>query len=375
MSLGCVNDYTVVLHNRGGARAIAVLEPLVSVMWQRRLNARAAATVTVGKGGASAQCCAALAQISPWAHEATVYRGGALVWQGPVLRPVESRDTFTVDAVDVTGWFDVRAVAQTYEYTAYDSGGGALPPTDAVKIARKLLGDAFATNDPNIRPYFTFTDGTNLSEQKAIARVDVVGEQFDDLVTQGLDYTTVGRRVVITPPGHLAATARPVTVLADDMLGGEITLTREGSSTATRVYNHSSSVDDSEGPPPMGVAGGADAYYGLVERVVELNAFTGSLANMNAIAQRDLALSYPAPLVVRVADGASLHPDAPVELDELVCGVRVDVALTRGWCQQAAAAAMRLAAVTGEWDSGGERIAVSLENLGGGVSPSLTGEG
>lgn len=362
--LGCVEQYTAVLHWRGGAHAITQLAPLVSVEWQRRRNEQARATVVLAKAGASQACCEALSQISPWAHELSIFRGPDMVWQGPVLTPSETIDTFTIEAVDITGWFAKRAVVTSYTYSA--EAGSQYPPTDAVVIARRLLGDAFAANDPGIRAYFTFTNGTNLSEQAAIARVDKVAEMFDDLVTQGLDYTTVGRRLVITPPGYLAATTRAVTALTDEQLGGGVTVSIEGASMATQVFNHSSSYQPGS---PIGAAGGVDAFYGLVQEIVELNDYTGSQANMNAIAKQDLATAYPAPVVVRVDDDAALHPDAPIGVDDLVCGIRIDVILTRSFCMQLRAP-MTLESVTGTWDVDGERITVSLAQIGGGIEPT-----
>lgn len=359
--LGCVNEYAAILHTRGGAHAVADLAPLVSVEWQRRLNEQSVGSVVLAKDAVGARCCAALAECSPWAHELSIYRGQQLVWQGPVQRPVETRTAFTIEAPDVTGWFDRRAVAQSYTYTNLD----------AVKIARRLLGDAFATNDPGIRAWFTFTDGTNASEQESIAKVDIVGEQFSDLVSQGMDYTTVGRRVIMCPPGWQAtSTPRAVTTLTDEHLGGGVTVSTEGSAMATRVYNHSSAFEPGDA---IGSAGGPDAFYGLVEVVEELNQATISQTNMNAIAKTSLRRGYPAPVVVRVDDDASLHPQAPVSVTDLVCGVRIDVLLTTGWCRPVRQA-MRLVSVTGLWDATGERISISLEQLGGGLEPTAAAE-
>lgn len=368
--LGCAREYQAVIQWRGGARNVFALEPVTDVMWQRRLNGQSIASVTLAKPAVSTSCCELLGQISPWAHELAIYRAGRLVWQGPVLQPLETRNEFVVNAVDITGWFDVRAAVTSYVYSETVGPVGVLPPTDAVVIAQRLLGDAFpTTDDTNIRPYWQFTTGGVVVEQAANARVDMVGDLFEDL-TKGLDYTTIGRRLIVTPPGRLSATTRGVTTLSDEQLGGGVEVSVEGSVAATQVFNHPSGGD---AETPIGSAGGRNAYYGLVQRSEELNAWSWSQSSMNALARQSLDRSFPAPLMVRLGDEATLNPDAPIGVDDLLCGVRIDVVLGTGWCRQVRAMT-RLVAVTGTWGEADERIAVSLEELGGATLPGLFGD-
>lgn len=82
---------------------------------------------------------------------------------------------------------------------------------------------------------------------------------------------------------------------------------------------------------------------------------------LTTLAKQTLVGRWPVPTVIVVQDNARLSSEAPITIDELVCGERIDVAAV-GFCRPVAQA-MKLTAVRGKWDRAGEEIGVSLTPL------------
>ncbi|MEU6932887.1 hypothetical protein AB0A05_27435 [Streptomyces sp. NPDC046374] len=82
---------------------------------------------------------------------------------------------------------------------------------------------------------------------------------------------------------------------------------------------------------------------------------------MTALARQTLSGRWPVPVVITVQDGARLSSEAPITVEDLVPGERIDVAAT-GFCRPVAQA-MRLATVSGSWSGSTEQIRISLTPL------------
>lgn len=389
--LGCVNDYQAVLHLKGGATPVVRLGPLQSVTWERRLSEQSTAEVVIAKGGATRECCAALGDVSPWAYEISIYRGQDLVWQGPVRRPTETRTQFTLAASDVTGWFERRLIRRSRYYT-YDTTviGKTGPETEAVTVMEAYLRDALDPNrtdaggaplhgldDINLLPYLELHYGTAKVEHSAFQGVDSLFDRLNDLADDHLDFTTVGRRVVISYPGWLYQTGA-IARLQESDFSADVELAIEGDMLATRYVTHSteyergwSRTENGATVTPYHVTGqavskdsdayGTHPYYGRVEQTAELDGATKKQSTYDGRARKFVDRSFPAPATLRVGDEAALHPHAPVGVADLVCGSRIDLILSPDvWCRPVSATSV-LTGVTGQWDQGGERILVSLE--------------
>lgn len=391
--LGCENEYQAVLHQKGGASSVARLSPLVEVEWNRRLSEVSLGRVVIGKRGVTADCCAALAAVSPWAFELSLYRGQALVWQGPVKRPVETRTTFTVEAADVVSWFDVRLMPWNYFYTTdLTSEGATGPPQEAVRLVERYIRDVFQPGrmdpafgsddlhglDVNLVSYLDFHYGTQTLEHSAF-QVDTLGDRFNDVADDLLDFTTVGRRISIGPPLWLYKTGAVARLTEDDFTADtELAVEGDGLATRYRAYPSDYDRDWMHRDPNSGAltepywaygtanATGTDAYgthpyYGRVERVAELDVASKKQSTFDSRARTYVNRHFPAPVVLRIGDEAALHPHARVGVADLVCGSRIDVVLSQdAWCRPVAAAFL-LTGVTGHWDKGGERITIALE--------------
>lgn len=340
--LGCPASYTAAVFRRGGTHVLATLSGLTDLSWQRRLDAISTASVEVAKEQAGSDCCAHIGATQPWSHELGIYREDALVWQGPIQTITEDADTITIDAADVIAWMQVRLIRDAYDFT--DSG------KDQTEMAVYMIEQAYWPDDNHVREFvLSAPTGASANPQKRDPYTATWYDALSDLVQLNVDYTTVGRRILIG--GDLSALTPPLS-LADSSFLGNLQLILDGSYLATRYC-----ATGQQGNP-VGCYGGVDDFYGLVERVTSADSITTQWdADFTAQSERNAA--YPLPLVVTLPSDASLNETAPVSINELVCGARVDLGLTT-FCRNIRQR-MRLSGVSAAWDGSFEKVGITLE--------------
>lgn len=375
--LGCAQGYTALLHWRGGARVYGAgrLSALTDVKWNRSLNDIAEASITVAKPSASPECCDALGQAEPWIHELTLYRDGELVWQGPIRRTIETRDTFVVEAVDVFAWLD--HVVNTY-VMRFRADGPDLDrrPGPVTKIAETIMRLNLANSPLSIPAdwagilayvvrqdtptVITFEkDGTNNTSVWAA----YVGDILRELTKRGLTFTTVGRSVVLR--GRATNATRALARLSLDHIMGDVQVIRDGTTTATAAWaTNQQDVDTATGRTE--VMGQFGTAYGRMDSLVHVEedgdaSAAETIAALRHAATADLAGRYPTPIAISIPDGSQLSPNAPVTVNDLVCGERLDVVST-GFCTRVAQGFV-ITDVAAAWSESGEKIGLSLAPL------------
>jgi hypothetical protein len=190
-------------------------------------------------------------------------------------------------------------------------------------------------------------------------------EEVDDLAaTAGLDYTTVGRRIILWD------THRPVGRLPE-MRDGDFSdspvVTEYGMQLATlfAVTNGSGVVGSTEvaaktkpyGPIEQLASSYADSGAAAGE-VLTPDALAKAQASMVEQAKRNISGRWPAPLVVRVPDNSTLNPGANVTFQQLIPGVWLplrSVNTPRQVLQW-----QKLDSVSVEVDSNGEQVKVVM---------------
>jgi hypothetical protein len=236
-----------------------------------------------------------------------------------------------------------------------------------VKRAAMLLTQAFAPYDPNVLPYLTTIEFENDAlESRVVAEWSrTAWEEVDDLAaTAGLDYTTVGRRIILWD------THRPVGRLPE-MRDGDFSdspvVTEYGMQLATlfAVTNGSGVVGSTEvaaktkpyGPIEQLASSYADSGAAAGE-VLTPDALAKAQASMVEQAKRNISGRWPAPLVVRVPDNSTLNPGANVTFQQLIPGVWLplrSVNTPRQVLQW-----QKLDSVSVEVDSNGEQVKVVM---------------
>ncbi|GHA94720.1 hypothetical protein [Streptomyces chryseus] len=373
-SLGCAQEYRAIVHWRGGSLPFTSpgVSALTSVSWNRTLNDTSEASITIAKGAAGAECCAQLGQIEPFAHDLSIYRDSELVWQGPVFRVTESRRRFVIEAHDVTEWL-ARTVNTTL--LRYVSTNPADPkrqsPIQQIAesvIRENLAGGLYASSPdwPKMLPYIVRQDDTVTARfekdgtaDNEIWIVPILRILDEELVPRGLEYTTVGRALVL---GRSQTTADPAQArLTLDSFAGDVEIVRDGTNAASLVWVTNQEDQDISGSQ-FGVSGVVSGYYGRLDHLIRTTAEGLTAYDLWQIARGSYTGRHPVPTSLRIPDGAGLATTAPVSMRQLVPGVRIDVAAT-GMCM-GLSQPYRLSDVDVDWGENGENVGVSLIPIG-----------
>lgn len=330
--LGCASKYEVSITYRGGTQPLGVFEPEV-MTWGRVQDDYSEARIDL-----PASCCGKLSEVRSWAHEVHIARDGEEVWCGPVVVDTACRSGNVIIARDMLWWLQRRVIHEDHVSAAQG----------AVSIARELIADGFAPDDPNVLAYLDTAGVGVISDREYLANSKYVLDALKDLAKGGIDFTAIGRRIVVRPQGtSLGRTA----LLNQEHFQGDVCASDNGLQAATRaIFTGKDNV--------VGDAGGVDPYFGLVE----------VLQNDETIMHNDTAAGQaraivvagnPPPLLVQPPDTSALAPDAPVCMSQLVPGVTVPVVLDN-LCRPVAQD-MRLSKLTVRWDVSGEQVGVLLQ--------------
>lgn len=370
--LGCPEQYSAVVHWRGGSRPYTSpgVDGLTEVQWNRTVNDTSEASIVIAKAKAP-ECCGLLGDLEPYIHELSLYRDTGLVWQGPITRVRESRSAFHIEAKDVTEWLARTMNTQLLRYV--NVGDPAKPSGPVQRIAESII--TLNVNDPtlsfppdwcNIVGFIVRNDSTVLTRfekdgtsDTAIWIVPVLKILDDELVPRGLEYTTVGRRLILGRPQ--LASDRAQATLTLDHFAGDIEIIKDGASGSAIMWaTNQSSNDISDGA--WGLSGFLNTPYGRLDSLVTSSAENMLGYDMLQLAQASQVGRYPVPIGLSIPNGSRLTSDAPVTIEQLVAGTRFNV-ITTGMCSRVTSA-YRLTDVDVEWGDSGEQVAVSFVPLG-----------
>ncbi|MGA5497691.1 hypothetical protein ACPCSP_25340 [Streptomyces cinereoruber] len=372
--LGCAQEYTAVIHWLGGARPFTSpgVSALTSVVWNRTANDTGEATILISKSMAGASCCGDLGRIEPWVHELSLYRDGELVWQGPIIRVTENRTRFRVEALDVTAWLARCVNTTVLRYLATDPADphhvGPVQEIAHRIITENLAGGLYApTPDwPRMLPYIVRDDDSIVTrfekdgtDDNSVWQVPILQIINDELVPRGLEYTTVGRALLL---GRPQTTSDPAQARLDlDSIEGDVEIVRDGTAGATLVWVTNQNDEDISGAQ-YGVSGVVSGVYGRLDTLIRSTAEGLSAYDLWQLARASYNGRNPMPTSLRIPVGSSLSPRAPVTIRQLVPGVRIDVAAV-GMCM-GLTQPYRLSDLEVEWGDSGENVGISLVPIG-----------
>lgn len=313
--LGC-GEPQFFITNRCSAGVACILDaPVTSAKWDRRLDDVSEAFVTMSlSGDTTYTCCECLAAAEPWCHELHIWRDGEEVWVGPIQEIEYEFDTVTVRAKDSLAWPGVRIPNVNISFI----GTG----TDLTDIAIFLLETAFALDETTCELDNMYTQDSGLVFDFFAPKFDQTAlEILRDLGDAGLNFTTLGRTIVLTGD---ATPLVPLILLNDEHIMGGLSVVKDGTVMGNRYYVH---FDGDGGVPAMGEA--ADFYcYSAIERIISPDGISNG-ANAGQIADIYVNAAGIAPRRIEMAPGAKLSPDTPWTINDMVPGARVDVAVTK----------------------------------------------
>lgn len=326
-SLGC-GTYRVFIYERGGQIRRGEITPIRTLQWDRRRDDISQAIIHTN--GFDEDCGALLREVHSWMHEIVIYRDGERVWEGPVVRITEDDTGVEIDARDPMVYVYRRIMRMGYN----DSFHKTLNPNPVSVVYRagRIIQDALGYDDPNVLQYLTpVTFPDDAGQHRAVPGWSKTAwEEVDDLAANaGLDYTTVGRRIILWDV-HRAIGELP------EMRNGDfsdpVKVTEYGMSAAnvfavssnTGFYGVAQTFDDD--PGPYGHIEQIASAYGESDTSVPVNPTTveqkqNLINTLTNQAERNLGPRYPTPVVVRVPDRTTVLPHVAVGINQLVPGV------------------------------------------------------
>ena len=333
-SLGC-GTYRVFIYEQGGQKLLGEVTPATKLDFTRVRDDISGCTVFTN--GYSFDCGAFYATLRTWMHEIVVFRDGVRVWEGPITRIAYTQDSVEIEAKDVMAYVYRRIMRAGYNdaYRLITKGTAGRPDEylgllSVVRRAALLVTQALAPFDPNVLPYLTALEYPDDAKESRIVAdwSRTCWEEIDDLAaTAGLDYTTVGRRILLWD------THRPVGRLPE-MRDGDFSdspiVTEYGMQLATffAVTNGSGVVgwtSDQKGMIPYGpieqLASSYSDSEGAGDEVMTPEAKAAAEAALIDQAKRNISGRWPAPLIVRVPDNTTLSPKANIGFQQLIPGV------------------------------------------------------
>lgn len=383
--------HTVQITDRGGGRIIATLNSLNEVQWNRQLDDKSYASVAI-EGEACREQSKLLGQIEPRRHEMVIHRNGVRVWEGPIVSVSRRTNRIVVSAMDVLEYLDGRPI--TKYWPGPENGGPTLMGERIEEIIRFEMLNAYvppgiptpplrhipawdgesgllnpSVNPPiNVIPFLEVHPGTVLTRTETFPFEMMVYEHLSTLAEGGLDYTTVGRKILIWDSSLSIGRTRDM-VSAD--FGGDVEVFSSGVDLVGVMHVVGGRDEDFDNPlPPNSTANVGSAlrdvtYYGPWARLHTRSEESGDATQeaLNTQAMRISAGRNPVPIEVDVGNQATIKLDDRLTINHLVAGVDVPVIanVAGGTVNQV----QRFRGIYVTETSGGETITATLISAGG----------
>lgn len=334
--LGCANVYGARINARGGGKALARITRPARVHWERTLDGTAQATVVVP--WRSDACDRRLAEVDAWAHELVLERDGDVVFEGPVMF-VEDDPTggvVTLKAADLSAWFSRRWIRIGYDF--------GRKPTDLTNIAEMAVRRGMSVSSVGVISYIDRRDCGVKGSRAVAADSATVAAELGDMAKSGLNWTFVGRRLVLFGEQEPLATLAPLEQ-RHFTAGIKIQLVGAGTTTAARIFGEGIAAEY------VGAAELVD-FYGRVETLAKAD---GELTERGAYlsARRTVQAAQRTPVAIDMAASAFM-PTAPVLITELVPGVSVPLQVQGNMLR--VAQDLRLEKLAVDWSEGGTEV-------------------
>lgn len=341
--LGCSVNKAHITWRCGFPRLCSLIG-VTNIYYSRVLDDISEAQITISIAGTDDICCECLRDIEPWCHELHITRDSQDVWMGPITEITYGYDTVTIKANDILEWLRVRVAELDLPAPQV--------PTDLTEIAQQIIDVAFADDgDGPCALDYVVSESTGIVLDLIFpAFTENAFEQLDQLSDLGLDFTVVGRSIILGPEDFPVA---PIATLKDEHIIGEIELTKNGNLQGNRWFVH---WTGDNGLPA--VAETDVQCYGRIERLRSEDTALQTLEDATETAQIYVDAAATAPRLIEVPTGSQLAPETPWELREMIPGARVDVSLTK-LCVDATQS-FRLVGVEVNQDSEGEKVSITL---------------
>ncbi|WP_280499016.1 hypothetical protein [Nocardia cyriacigeorgica] len=281
------------VHGADGT-ALGVIECPTDYTWSREIN-------EVSRLSLNAPIQELAEQIVPWSHWVSCWHGQALQWVGPILDAQRDRTGMALEARDPARYMWETRTPTTRRWDQLDVAPIA---ADLWRDMQRVQG---LDGDPVVLPALASQGRYNFS---VTADQRYVHQDMGELSKMGVRWTVVKGRAVI---GH-----QPLAVVAElddcDMTAGA-KVRRSGARTKNDVRVQGKNFAHTEYVPLAGLR---------LQSIVSLDDLGGVNNIQRAAAERAQRSARIRDELI-VPSPATLTPDAPIELDDLVPGVHVAV--------------------------------------------------
>lgn len=335
----CVQGHTVLITDRGGKVRVMEVKDIAEVKWGRVTSSRSSASITI-TGSACRRQAKRLAQVEPRRHEVVIYRGSDRVWEGPIRYIKTTRNTITITAYDVLDYPQGRALTK---YWPGPEDGGPSQMTKRVEdILRYELATAYTapgTTDvipawEGIAPpigvlaHLDIRHGPLLTTADTLPFGMTVLEHMTELARGGLDFTTVGRRIVVWDSSQPIGATRTLTEADID---GDPAIYADGDGLVT--IQHVVTQPEANTPPSSTENVGSHArdiaYYGpwakIHSRADEIGDSENVQVALTTQAKNLSAGSVPVPVDIQIGSSATLRIEGGLGINDLVAGIEIPV--------------------------------------------------
>lgn len=371
-SLGC-GENRAFIYDRGGKvpRGQELTAQAVSITWSRVRDDKSEASVVLS--GIDADMAAFLDTVHTWMHELVIFRDGVRVWEGPITLTTDEVDGFTIHAQDCFAYLYRRIMRVGYDDSYQVINGEQTGIRTVVERAGLIVTNCLSYDDPNLLPYLTIISNSGDAPEARVVPdyAKTAYEEIDDMAANaGLDYTTVGRRIIFWDT-HRAIGKLP------EMRNGDFSADPIVSEYGMLAANHYGVTDGSGiyGVAQRGIGdNGRPLYYGWLEMLSSSYGDEGVTVtdptnltqakrdqisqNYAEQAERSIASRWPVPLIVRVPDNSQVMPHVNININNLIPGVWVPVR-AQGTVRKIAQW-QKLDTVTVTQDAQGEKVMITL---------------
>ena len=241
--------------------------------------------------------------ITPWLHWIDVYddQGRELYWSGPIQRVSAGRSQTSISARDHAALMTRTRCPLTKRWDAADPS----------EVAGEMWSAMIALHGLNIRPIERVDPRGDRFDFAATADETPMSVTIDKLVELGLHWTVIAGVPILGP-----AQLKPIAALSEnDFIGGEFSIVRDGSESYNDVLLRGAD-NLARAIVPMG---------GLqLQTIVNIDNMFG-VSNVDRAAKQYVRYTGAVKDTLVLSDGAVLHPDAPLDISQLVPSVRVTV--------------------------------------------------
>lgn len=372
--LGCASTYTVHIYyydrHMHKLRYYTEITGILELSWERVLDDYSEARVRF-RPGAGDECCTKLKPqldsnghllepgLWPWAHEMALYRDGELVWQGVVFSidetvlPDESTDYIQITARDFLAWLDRRVIHKSIYLNDKEY--------DLSTIAEAIVKDAFVVDDPDIVAHMRVTPSGKTSKHSVRMWEAKSGDEIRTVARGGLDFTCVGRTIIIKGPSYDPTIPTITLTTSDFQAGVEIRVVGSEAATAgialggVPTDSGTSTTPVSDIPPvryywpPEGPTFAVDGFFGLIENWTQSESVDVNIDFLAWVARQKVAAGFPPPLTLSIPAGSGLNATAPLSIHHLIPSTYFTVRV-KGTCRELVQY-MRLSHVAVTWSA------------------------